>query len=246
MTQIEVVRPIDPASLAVSDSPVSIASILDKAVSGGMSAESLEKIVALYERVADRAAAQEFSSAMARFQATCPPIKKSSKANVVTKGGASYSYNYAELDTIAQHVRPLLSAEGLSYTWDSTEDKGLLSCTCTVRHVNGHSVAAKFSCSIDTAANMSGAQKSGGALTYARRQSLIQALGLTTTDPDNDAPPPPTINDHQVANLDALMDEVNADRAAFYKWFGVKGIADIPASRFKEAVAAMEKKRSQK
>lgn len=225
----------------------SIAAILGNAVEKGMAPEALEKLVALYERVADRQAAQEFSASMAAFQAECPSIAKTSEAEIVTRSGAKYGYKYAELDEIARTVRPLLHKHGLSYTWDSAEDKGSIVCSCIVRHANGHSVTAKFSCSIDSAAAMSGAQKSGAALTYARRQALIQALGLTTTDGDNDAAlpahDPRPVTDNQAANLDALIDEVGADRAKFLKFFGVDKVGLVPAYRFAEAVKMLEEKR---
>lgn len=225
-----------------------ITTILDKAVTGGMAPEALEKIVALYERVADRQASQEFSAAMAEFQAACPPIAKTSTAKIVTNSGANYSYKYAELDEIARTVRPLLHKHGLSYSWDSVEDKGLVVCTCIIRHENGHSVSAKFACPTDSAAKMSGAQKNAAALTYARRQSLIQALGLTTCDPDNDgaAAASPRITEHQAANLTAALDELNLTperRAKFLEVMEVGSISKIPAAKFAEAMRMVEKAR---
>jgi hypothetical protein len=242
----ELFKPSEPNQLAPVDAPTSIAGILDKAVSSGMSPEQLEKIVALYERVSDRQAAQEFAGAMARFQAKCKAIPKTSSAKISTKSGIQYSYKYAELDTIAAHVRPLLSDEGLSYTWDSVENKGSIDCVCTIRHLNGHSVSARFSCPTDSAASMSGAQKNAAALTYARRQSLIQALGLTTCDPDTDAGATDTITEHQAANLSAMLDEVSPGPeglAKFLKLMGVEKLSAIPASSFKVAITALEGKR---
>src|SRR5688572_25647998 len=69
----------------------------------GDKVDALEKLVALSERVQDRNAAREFGDAKARFQESCPPIKKTSKAKITSrKTGSSYEYDYAELDEIAQ------------------------------------------------------------------------------------------------------------------------------------------------
>lgn len=244
MSESQLTRRVEAdAPLANVTADVPIGAILNHAVERGMDPASLEKLVALYERVSDRNAAKEFAEAMAAFQAECPPIPKTSSAKITMKSGGQYSYKYAELDAIVGVIRPLLSKHGLSYTWDSAEDSGKITCTCMIRHVNGHSVSAKFQCPVDSAAAMSGAQKSAAALTYARRQSLIQALGLTTCDPDTDAGATARITDNQAANLEALMSEVGADRPRFLRYLGVESLADLPASEFTAAVSALEAKR---
>ena len=214
----------------------------------GTPVEVMEKLYNLYERDADRKAAQEFAAAMAAFQSECPPIPKTSTAKIITNSGANYSYNYAELDEIARKVRPLLAKHGLSYTWDSEVTDGGVVCTCIVRHENGHSVGAKFACPTDAAAKMSGAQKQASALTYARRQSLVQALGLTTCDPDIDGASPDqraTITAQQAADIGVLIDEVKADKGRLLKCFGVDRIEDLPQACFRPALNMLQSKRGQ-
>lgn len=238
-----------PNALVVVSAEVPISAILDRAVQQGMAPEALEKLVALFNQQQDRAAAREFSGAMAAFQTECPPIPKTSTASIVTKSGAKYAYTYAELDEIARTIGPYLHKHGLSYSWDSSEDKGSIVCTCIVRHANGHRETAKFACPTDSAASMSGAQRQAAALTYARRQSLVQALGLTTADTDTDAArhepaaDPTPITADQAANLKVLIDEVKPDMPKMLAYFGVESIEQIPAARFKEAVAGLEKRR---
>ena len=157
---------------------VRIGSLLSLAIEKGLSVEGLEKLVALHERVMDRSAAQEFAQAMAQFQEECPPIRKTTTATITTKSGGQYQYTYAELDEIARTVRPHLHKHGLSYSWDSACDDKMVSATCVVQHVNGHSRRAGFSAPVDTLAQMSGAQKYASALSFAKRQTLIQVLGV--------------------------------------------------------------------
>jgi len=167
-------------------SPSAIIDLLQVAIEHNLPVETLERLQALHERVSDRAAANEFARELAAFQEECPPIVKSSTAKVMTRGGVNYSYKYAELDQIARTVRPLLARRGFSYTWDSDVRDMALHCVCILRHVNGHFEKANFSAPVESAAGMSEQQKHASALTYARRQSLVQVLGLTTTDPDTD------------------------------------------------------------
>ena len=238
---------VEPTALAGEPS---IMRVIAYGIEKGTSIDVMEKLYALARDDADRKALREFSAAMAAFQAECPPIRKTSSASIVTKAGAKYGYTYAELDEIARTVGPFLHKHGLSYSWDSSEDKGSIVCTCIVKHANGHRETAKFSCPTDSAAAMSGAQRQAAALTYARRQSLVQALGLTTADPDTDGaddvqPVDPTpITETQAANLDCLIDEVKADRKRMLAHFGVETLADLPAARFKEAIEGLERKRS--
>lgn len=216
------------------------------AIEQNVSVDVLERLVALQERVSDRNARQAMSEAVASFQAECPSIKKGRTARIATKAGGSYSYTFASLDEIARAIRPLLHRHGLSYTWDSTTDGKTLSCTCILRHVEGGEDRATFTCPTDTKAEMSGAQATAAALTYARRQALVQVLGLTVTDDDNDGAPPVSaekITESQAADLAALANEVGADLPKFLKYMKVGALSEIPASEYARAVRALEKKR---
>lgn len=221
-----------------------IGEILMAAVEKGMTAESLEKLVALHERTSDRAAAREAARALAAFQKDCPTIPKTSTAQIATKSGAKFSYPYAELDQIAKSIRPILHQHGLSYGWDSSEADGRLTCVCRVRHENGHSFTATFSCSTATDAGMSAMQKSASALTYAKRQALVQALGLVTGEPDLDGAVGggPKIAESQIADITMTAKEVGANYDRFLKYFGISQIEDLPAAKFQEAMDLLKRK----
>lgn len=219
--------------------------LLAAAIERGVPVEAIERLVALHREEQDRQAAREFARCLAEFQATCPPIPKSSKADIVTKSGSKFSYRYAELDQIAETVRPHLHRLGFSYSWDSSVESGTVTASCTLRHSNGHKEQAKFSAPMDAADRMSGPQKAAAALTYAKRQSLLQALGITTAEPDDDAMDrsEETITEEQHANLVALMEEVEADRPRFLAYLGLEDLRSLGARRYGAAVAALEQKR---
>jgi len=249
-------RPI-PAVLGMSNIPVSsgalvaseprasqsseIVQILRLAVESKVDVDTIERLTALVERMNASSAATEFNYALAAFQSECPSIPKTSVAKITSaRAGVEYGYKYAELDQIAKITRPLLTKHGLSYTWDSDLVDGKVLCTCTLRHVSGHSQTAKFSAPTDTAASMSGPQKNAAALTYARRQALIQVLGLTTTDPDTDAGAPRPITSQQVFDLEDLAKTLSADdRGRFLKYMEVETIADISVGNFGKAHSAL-------
>lgn len=95
-------------------------------------------------------------------------------------------------------------------------------------------------------------QALGSAITYARRYGLCAMLGMAPEDDDGnslgkDAPPDNNmarpITAEQVAELNALADEVGADKANFCKYLGVDSIADIHPLQFETAQKALESKR---
>ena len=173
-----------------------------------LNVEVLERIVGLKERAEDRQAARALHDAMATFQSEVGPIPKTKRVEFAGRSGHRVSYSYAPLDVIAESIRRPLARAGLSYTWDSTTEPAALHCVCTVRHVDGATVTASFGAPIDTEAKMSGPQRVAAALTYARRQSLVQALGLTSAEDDTDAEDGPSgehISSGQVKELHAWV-----------------------------------------
>ena len=121
--------------------------------------------------------------------------------------------------------------------------------TCTLRHANGHSFSSSFTSGVDTKADLSGSQRSGSALSYGMRQSMIQVLGLTACAPDDTdgAPAPPDqLNKGQLANLESLLTEVGADRLRFLKFMAVEKVEDILQSDLRKAISMLEEKRRRK
>lgn len=204
--------------------------------------ETIERLVALNERMEARNAAAEFNGALAEFQAACPSVQRTSSATVTTKSGGQFTYRYAELDEIARVLRPLLQRHGLSYTWDSEMDGARIKCTCTVRHVAGHAQTATFTCPTESDAKMSGPQAHAAALTYARRQSLVQVLGLTMTDQDTDGASQEKITATQAFDIEDLIRDADADRGKFLAYMQVDCVDNILARDLKKATTALQDK----
>ena len=227
-----------------------VSGLVRLAIERGVDVEVLERLVGLQERVTERNARGAYFEALADFQERCPEIRKSKKANIATRNGADYEYTYAPLEEITRTIRPILRECGLSYSWDVAQGDGALIVTCVLRHIEGHAERASFPVPVDSGARMSAAQKNGAALTYGRRQSLIAVLGLTTADPDTDAPAVgksvETITEAQAADLRTLMDEVltTEDQERFLGWMGVRTVEEVPASEYKRAVRGVEAKRA--
>ena len=241
------IQPVATGPMAVVEPPANdITALLSQAVDKGIDADAMEKLLTLHERVADRMAAQEFARAMAQFKDECPTIARKTKADIITKSGSRFAYHYADLPEIARAIDPVLRRCGLSYTWDSKVEGTILACVCTIRHVGGHSSDSLFSCPTTTTAGMSDQQKYGSAFSYAQRQSLKGALGLTTCDPDDDgaggtAAFQPIAPD-QVASLRTAIEDTDSSMNGFLSYFHIEKLEALPVDRLDEATRMLAEK----
>ncbi len=227
-------------------------SILAAAVERGQSPESLRELMALAKDMQAVQAEQAFHAAMAAFKAECPPVQRRTENTQfkATRDGRTVARKYASLEDIEHTIRGPLGKHGLSYRWsDTIIDKGMMTMRCVVAHSAGHKIESGVSIPVESRNNACNQQQQfGSAMTYAQRYSLIQALGLTSCDEDTDGEyDPETINEHQAANIDAMLDEFPADtRPKFLKWIGVDSVSAIPSARFAECVKALEAKRKER
>ncbi len=219
-----------------------IGELLRAAVDGKVDADSMEKLVNLYERMADRKAHSDFNAAFAEFKAECPAIKKTETV-AFGAAGKQTRYTFAPLDGICKVVDPILHKYGFAYSWDTLVDNDLIRVACRLDHAAGHSRSSTFACPFTSNAGMSEQQKYASARSYGERMSLTQVLGLSTTDEDNDAVLAQTIGPGQIAELEALIEEVKADRERFLKYCGVANIEAIQVGDYVAHVNALERKR---
>jgi hypothetical protein len=118
--------------------------------------------------------------------------------------------------------------------------------TCVLSHNLGHSEETTLSGPPDKTGNKNDIQAIGSTLTYLQRYSLMQALGLAASNDDdgNAADTGERIMPDQVEALRAMITEVGADEAKFLKFLKLETLEDLPVTRWKEAVAALEAKRA--
>jgi hypothetical protein len=210
--------------------------------------DGVERMVALMERQEDRAAERALAAALAAFQRDCPEIVHNKQANIVTANGGAYSYSYAQMGTIIRAIKPALGAHGLAVGWHNEQLEGnRLRVVCTVRHSAGASVSADFVAPCASNNKTSELQKQAAGLTFGRRQSLMEALGLATAEaPDVDGAEVlaevECITDEQLFTLEEWMSAVNANPGKFAKYMGVKSLAQLPAAQFAFALKSLQDK----
>ena len=109
-------------------------------------------------------------------------IKKNQTADIPTKNGSKYSYQYVDIAQIHEY----LEQNKMSYYQyiDRIDGDDYI---MTVRIINGEEKPPLRGSRVVDATllgNDNPAQKQGSALTYARRYSLLMAFGLATEDDD--------------------------------------------------------------
>jgi hypothetical protein len=136
--------------------------------------------VELLPDVTEPGALDELAGALAAFQAEVPVIPKKQTANVKSERGASYSYTYADLATIAPVVMPLLAKHGLSFTALPTRtDEGVALLVGMLLHSSGQYLSGELPITGRTP------QEIGSSLTYGRRYLLGCLCGVVTDDDDD-------------------------------------------------------------
>lgn len=222
------------------------------ALDRGVPPESLERLVALKDRMEDRNAQKEFTRALAKFKAECPPIRKSKHVRIEGRSG-SYGYDYAPLEEALPIMAPFLDSNGFVVKWDRTADKNMLTSICTLKHVGGHSETSSFTLPTESAnPGMSIQQKYGGAATFADRKAFFAVIGIVAEKEDAAAQreiDPALVNEDQLIDLtDKLAERLQGktpQKAAewkkrFFTHFGVESLSQIRAAQYKEAVVALQ------
>lgn len=100
-----------------------------------------------------------------------------------TANAGPYSYRYADLATVIDHVRPVLSRHELAVTQEVRVEEGRLEVWTYLHHSSGELLT------YGPIVGRAGGdwQQLGGAITYARRYALGAALGIAPEDDDDAA-----------------------------------------------------------
>lgn len=208
--------------------------------------EIVERLYELHERDQQRGAEREFNAAFNRVQAAVRPVLKRGD-NQQTRS------RYALLEDVIAELRPRLVSEGFSWSTSTREtpEDGMVLVVLRLRHVGGHAEEHSMSAPIDNLGPKGAPVKTklhgmGSTYSYASRYLLVNVFGIQTTlDADGNRPVNlDPITEDQARDMEALISEVGADRAAFLQWLQVDSVEAIPVSLHRKAVHGLERKRA--
>lgn len=227
--------------------------LIEKAMALGNNID-IDKMAQLFElnlRYEENEAKKAFNAAFTAFKSEAIEVIKTKHVSFDTSRGTT-SYNHAELGNVVTLVAPKLAAHGLTHHWEyGTTEKGEIEVTCLLTHELGHSRKTSLSAGSDDSGGKNKIQAKASTTSYLERYTFLAITGLASKEkPDDDGrgseeEPVEVITDHQYAELDALLDEVKANRDGFCVHYGIKSIEMLPAEKYNEACQKLEKKRKE-
>lgn len=239
---------IEPAAAPQASTPDAITPMhmLQVAMEKGADLDRLQQLMDLQERWEANESRKAFVAAMARFKAEPPTVLKGKHVSFQTAKGVT-EYDHATLADVCDAATKGLALVGISHRWDVVQDNGVITVRCILTHEQGHSESVSLSARADDSGGKNAIQAIGSAITYLQRYTLMAATGLAAAEMDDDGrgagKPVATITEDQAADLRAMAEDVGADLPKFLAWLGVESLSDLPADKYRKAVAALESKR---
>ena len=168
------------------------------------------------------------------------------------KVNPAFKSKYADLASVWEAWQEAGPPNDLAVTqWNGAVIDGRVEITTMLGHKSGEWIRETALIPVSKA----DAQGYVSAVTYGRRCALSALAGIAPEDDDGNAAVASRgaplrvveatgpISAGQLAELQAIAGEVSADLGKFCRYFKVDSLADIPASRFGDAGAALNAKR---
>jgi hypothetical protein len=209
---------MSPAEIQVvpKEEPITAMSLLQSAVDKGASIDTIERLVALQEKMLAKQAEVAYIEAMQRAQMRMEPVRRNAK-NPETH--SRYS-TYEQLDAA---VRPIYTGEGFSVSYNTTDSPLAehMRVLAMVRHIAGHSETFQVDMPVDGKGPKGGAvmtrtHATGSGFSYGRRCLLKAIWNIAEYDDDGNAAggasiPEDVVSEH-VKRLNACANLVDLQR----------------------------------
>jgi hypothetical protein len=128
----------------------------------------------------------ELAKALAEAQLAYPSIGKDKTGKVKgrKKDGTEYDfeYEYADLATVLDAIRPVLAKHGLAVVQSASAERNVVTVITRLLHASGQWIESSLSVEAENAAP----QKLGSAISYARRYGLLALAGVAPGGEDDD------------------------------------------------------------
>lgn len=218
--------------------------------------DTIERLIALQERMTTQQREAKFNEAMANMQPKLPVIAKNGRIEVRDKetGRVKHSTSYATYEDIDTAIRGLLFENGFSFSFDSVNSPqgGIVGVRAKLSHRAGHSITSQVPVSSEKSSPMmNSAQAIGAAVKYGRRNLVVMMLNLVTMDDEEGQREQgrvlDKITDGQVAQIEDMIQVLSEKdpktRAGFLQYVGVDRIMDIPQFAFRSALNLLYSKK---
>lgn len=158
--------------------------LIQQAIDKNVPIETMEKLLAMWREIKEAKEKELYYKALSKFQSICPIIEK---RKIVYNSDKTERYRYAPIEDILEQIKISLMDCGISYDFDSVIEDGKYTSVCSIHHVGGYTKKFTLPVPIENSKFMSSIQSVGTARTYSNRYVFENALGIMTSEEDNDA-----------------------------------------------------------
>ena len=221
--------------------PVTPMQMIAVAVQQGADVERMAQLFDLQLRWEQNEARKAYTQAMATFKKNPPQVEKGRQVSF-----GNTKYKHATLDDAAAIIGDALSAVGISAAWQTEQDeKGLVSVTCILTHVQGHSERVTLKAMPDTSGSKNAIQAVGSVVTYLQRYTLFAATGVAPKGVDTDGKEPvhgidDAVKESMLREVAEVADRKHADALWQRLSAELNAVGDIPA--YEEVKKALQQR----
>ena len=179
----------------------------------------------------------ELTSALAKAQSEIRNPSKNTK-------NTFFKNEYADLTSVLGCIRPVASANGLSFIQSVEAYNGNVAVSSQISHVSGQWVKQVASVELPKSSK-NPIQDLGSIATYLKRYQA-QSMWAVCADEDTDAQDLgiEDISDEKVAHLDAMLDATKSSKEAFLKVYGVENLKRLTESQYEKAKKQLQQKKA--
>ena len=179
----------------------------------------------------------ELTSALAKAQSEIRNPSKNTK-------NTFFKNEYADLTSVLGCIRPVASANGLSFIQSVEAYNGNVAVSSQISHVSGQWVKQVASVELPKSSK-NPIQDLGSMATYLKRYQA-QSMWAICGDEDTDAQDLgiEDISDEKVAHLDAMLDSTKSSKEAFLKVYGVENLKSLTDSQYEKAKKQLQQKKA--
>ena len=179
----------------------------------------------------------ELATALAKAQAEIRNPGKNTK-------NTFFKNEYADLTAVLGCIRPVASANGLSFIQAVEAYNGNVAVTSQISHSSGQWIKQVASVEVPKTSK-NPIQDLGSIATYLKRYQA-QSMWAVCADEDTDAQDLgiEDISDEKVAHLDAMLDATKSSKEAFLKVYGVENLKRLTESQYEKAKKQLQQKKA--
>jgi len=179
----------------------------------------------------------ELTSALAKAQSEIRNPSKNTK-------NTFFKNEYADLTAVLGCIRPVASANGLSFIQAVEAKAGHVCVSSQISHSSGQWIKQTASLEIPKSSK-NPMTDLGSMATYLKRYQA-QSMWAICGDEDTDAQDLgiEDISDEKVAHLDAMLDATQSSKSAFLQVYGVENLKSLTDSQYEKAKKQLQQKKA--